>query len=107
LLSKKFRLNRRQIDFIYQRGRSRNFGLLGVKFLANRLTFARFAVVIPQKVVKEAVKRNRLRRGIFDEIGRTLKEIQTRNIDLIIRLYRPPEDEKILRTKIREVLRSV
>ena len=56
MLAKKYRLSRRQINLIYKRGRGRNFGLLGMKFVENRCLFPRFAVAIPLAVMKKAVQ---------------------------------------------------
>lgn len=108
MLNKKYRLNRAQINIIYKKGRGRNFDILGVKFLENRVSHPRFAIVIPKKVVKLATGRNRLRRVMFDEISALIKDqkfAQTR--DYIIRLYRDEPDTKNLRTKMGEIARDV
>jgi len=102
MLSKKFRLTRSQINLLYKKGRSKNFGFLGLKFLPNGLPLSRFAVVIPQAVVKKVVQRNRLRRLIFEEIG----TLSPAGLDYLVRLYHLPPDEKTLRQKVQEAFKS-
>ena len=95
MLANKFRLKKSEVSAVYKKGRGRNFGLIGVKVLVNRLGFGRFSVVIPKSLVKYASDRNRLRRIIFEEIAK-----QKALGDWVIRLYRRPENEIILRKKI-------
>lgn len=106
MLQKKYRLNRNEINVIYKKGQGRNFGDFGLKFLENRAACPRFAVVVPQKVVKYAVERNRLRRVIFDELAKVVASPQTISRDYIIRLYKPI-DEKLLRQEINKVFKNV
>lgn len=107
MLSKKYRLNRRQINRIYKKGQSRNFGQIGVKFLATNQPFSRFALVVPQAVLKKASHRNRLRRVAFLEIGQILKNQGVKNNDYIIRFYKAPVDERALRQIIQKVFQDV
>lgn len=109
MLAKKYRLNRAEINLIYKKGSGKNFGAMGIKFLANSQVFPRFAIVIPGVVIKKAIARNRYRRVMYDEIGRILKSKDgfRQNNDYIIRLYKVTADEKILRKTIREIAKSV
>jgi ribonuclease P protein component len=106
MLSKKFRLTREQINLIYKKGRGKNFGTLGVKYLVSNNQFSRFAVVIPAKVVKLAVDRNRLRRITYDEIAKILPG-KTASCDYIVRFYQKPADEKVLREVLQKVFKDV
>lgn len=108
MLAKKYRLCRKEINRVYKKGKSRNFGLTGLKFIENRENILRFAIVVPASVVKKANLRNRLRRIIYDQIGKR-QEIKSKSVgkDIVIRLYRPPESELILRQKIEEILKNV
>jgi len=102
MLAKKFRLKKSEVSAVYKRGRGRNFGPIGVKIFANSLGFGRFSVVIPKSLVKNASDRNRLRRIIFTEIAK-----QKTSGDWVIRLFRLPDNETILRKKIAEIFQSV
>ena len=99
MLSKKFRLNRKQIGLIHKKGRRFNFGGIGVKYLPNRLEFSRFAVNVPVKVSKKATERNRLRRIVYDEIGMAKP---TGAVDCLIGIYRK-DDEVAVRQKIKKI----
>ncbi len=103
MLAKKNRLSRYQIQKVIKRGRRFNFGFFGFKILANQLDFARFAVVVPKSLAKKATKRNRLRRIIFEELGHFLKI----NLDVMVKLYQIPENEKILRAKVKEAFAKI
>ena len=102
MISKKFRLNRAQIQNIYKKGKGQNFGFLGVKRVSNNQSFSRFAVVVPKAIIKLASDRNRLRRVMFEELAQN--EIAGK--DFIVRLFKAPRDEKILRAKVKEILKT-
>lgn len=107
MLSKKYRLARREINLIYKKGRSQNFNQIKVKFLDRPgQIFPRFALVVPQKVLKKAAARNRLRRVVFSEIEQILKNKKIQPRDYLIRFYAAP-DEKTLRQIIQKVFRNV
>lgn len=103
MLSKKNRLSRYQIQKVIKKGRRFNFGFFSFKILANQLDSARFAVVVPKSLAKKATDRNRLRRIIFEELGHFLKI----NLDVMVKLYQIPENEKILREKIKAAFSKI
>lgn len=107
MLSKKYRLTRRQINLIYKKGKGQKFEILGLKSLAVNLPFPRFAIVVPLAVLKKATDRNRLRRVVFTEIDQVLKNKGIQNKDYIIRFYKAPADEKVLRQIIQKVFQDV
>ncbi len=100
MLGKKYRLTRKQINQLYRKGKSRNAGLLGIKFAPNNLEYSRYAVVIPKKVVALPTDRNRLKRIIYQRIEETKP---SQNSDIIIRVFKA-EDEAIISSKIKEIL---
>ncbi|MFA6493398.1 MAG: ribonuclease P protein component [Patescibacteria group bacterium] len=102
MLSKKFRLTRKRINIIYKKGSSKKFGVFGIKLLKNNSGVPRFSIVIPQKVVKKAVARNRIRRVIFSVIEQVLKTDSLPSVDYIIRLYKET-DEKSIKEQILEL----
>ena len=99
MLAKKYRLRGNQVQQLIRKGKAQKYGLLGIKVLPNRLAYSRFACIISKKVAKKAVQRNRLRRIIFDQI----KKEKTEGKDILIKLYKLPEDEQTLKKKIQEV----
>ena len=99
MLSKKFRLSRKQIGLIYKRGRRFSADGLSIKCLANNLGYSRFAVNVPTKVSKKATERNRIRRIIYDEIG---KSKPSGSGDCLINIYNKT-DEALLRAKIKKI----
>lgn len=104
MLAKKYRLDRRQVGVVYRRARRQNFDGFSLKCLTNRLNYARFAVVVPTKVVKSTVERNRLRRFIYDQ----LKEIAaSSNIDCVLMLHKEVKDQAELGQKIVEAVKAL
>ncbi len=66
MLAKKFRLPIQK--FIGQKSKSVRSDFFIVKFKPNDLNFSRFGIVISKKVHKSAVKRNNIKRIIFNFI---------------------------------------
>ena len=102
MLSKKYRLTRKQVGYVYQKGKRFSLGEIGVKYFPNRLEHARFAINIPAKVYKKAVDRNHLRRIIYDEVGK----LPILGYDFIISLYKSVDEENI-RSKTKEIFNRI
>ena len=102
MLAKKYRLNRKKIGLIHKRGRRFNFGKIGMKCLPNNLGYSRFAVNVPVSVYKKAVDRNRLRRIIYDEAGKSV--LAQKSYDCLIGLFAPLTDEK---NEIQKVFKQI
>ncbi len=78
MLPKKYRLRRKKdFDRIFKSGRfvAGNFFTLG--YTPNDLSFSRFAVVVPKKIEKGAVKRNLIRRRAVEIIRLGREKIRT------------------------------
>ncbi len=103
MLAKKFRLSRKQIGLIHKRGRRLNAEGIGLKCLPNHLGYSRFAVNVPISVSKKATERNRIRRIIYDEIG---KASSKGSVDCLIGIYRK-DDEAAIRQKIKKICVSL
>jgi len=99
MLNKKYRLTRKQINILYRKGKSNNFGGISLKSYPNSLEYPRFSLVIPKSLVKKVTERNRLRRIIFDELGKTKGAAHN---DYLIRLFKV-EDELHLRARIKNI----
>lgn len=100
MLSKKYRLTRKQVNIVYRKGRSHNFGSISIKFYPNNLEYPRFSVIIPKSLIKKVVERNRLRRIIFGELSKNPK---TNMGDCLIRLHKVIPEET-LREQIKKII---
>ena len=103
MLSKKYRLSRKQITLIHKKGRRHNADQISLKFLPNTLGFGRFAVNVPTSAYKKATDRNRLRRVVYQEIG---KSSLNQPFDFLISIYRRESEENILK-KVKEILSKI
>jgi len=99
MLAKKYRLTRKQVNILYRKGKSNNFGNFSVKSYPNNLEYPRFSVVIPKSLEKKVTVRNRLRRIIFDELAKVLKG---KTNDYLIRLFKI-EPEAHIRGQIKKI----
>lgn len=68
MLPKKERLNTKRFDEIIASGKNISAGAFYLKALNN--DSARFAVVVPKKVSKNAIKRHFLKRRVFNSIAK-------------------------------------
>lgn len=90
MLAKKYRLTTKEVAKINSKGKRVRLDEMGIKYLANNLNYSRFAINIPQKVVKKSVTRNRIRRKLFG----ILSFWSTKgNYDMLIGLFREIPDE--------------
>lgn len=77
------------LRFVYKNGRAVRSSLVTVKYIANpHRKHSRFAVVISKKVLKSAVKRNRLRRRIYEIIHQELSTLKP-GYDTVILVFSP------------------
>ena len=60
---------------MYQKGKTIRSPKMSLVFVENNRGFTRFAVVVSKKVEKSAVKRNRIRRKIYEVIRNNLNSI--------------------------------
>ena len=69
MLNKKFRFHSRGgVRFVYQKGKTIRKPGMSLVFLKNEKKFTRVAVVVSKKVFKSAVKRNRIRRRVYEAL---------------------------------------
>lgn len=68
MISRKNRFRgRASLDYVYKNGKSSKNGPLGIRAIPSRREDYRLAVVVSKKVHKSAVKRNRIRRRMFEQ----------------------------------------
>lgn len=78
---------RGSLRYVYQRGQTVRGPLTALKFIENsRRTQYRAAVVVSKKVSKSAVKRNRIRRRIYEQIRLQANDI-TKAYDIVITVF--------------------
>lgn len=66
------------LRFLYKNGRAVRTSLITLKYLENpRRKHGRFTVVISKKILKSAVKRNRLRRRIYETVRLELPTLKS------------------------------
>ncbi len=91
MLAKKFRLTTKEVSKINSKGKKARLDEMGIKYLGNSLGYSRFAINIPQKVVKKSVTRNRIRRKLFESLSFWSAK---GNYDMLIGLFREiPEQQ--------------
>ncbi len=89
MISRKHRFRgRHSLDYIYRRGKAHRAGPLTMKYLPAKGEDFRLAVVVSKKVSKSAVKRNRIRRRVFEQF-RDIRRLQTKPIkyDIIVTAF--------------------
>ena len=85
MISKKFKVSREKIKYLLEKGAEMRSGLFIVRYEKNNEQFPGFCVIISRKMDKSAVKRNRLKRQIFEGIRLILAESENRGaIDLVL-----------------------
>ncbi|MDR1196694.1 MAG: ribonuclease P protein component [Candidatus Nomurabacteria bacterium] len=90
MISKKYRFHGYgSLNYLHRNGAAVRGKGMAAKFAPNvRRDLPRFAVVVSKKVLKSAVKRNRLRRRIF-EIVRHYIRPDSPSIDVMITVFTP------------------
>ena len=83
MISKKNRLNRSRVQYTLKKGRKLSDEHFVIKFIPSRYKENRFCVTVSLKVAPLAVKRNRLRRQIYEILR--LTQIKTGTpLDIVI-----------------------
>ena len=88
MLEQKYRFHGHgSLKFVYRNGNSIRSSLITMKYIDNpRRKNNRFAVVISKKVIKSAVRRNRLRRRIYEIIRLELPTLKD-NYDIVMLVF--------------------
>lgn len=80
----KYRIPRTEIIRILKKGVVFNSKLFVVRFTQNDKIFCRYRTIVSKKLEKEAVKRNKLRRKIYEAVRETEKEKTAIHKDIIL-----------------------
>lgn len=92
MLAKSYRLRKFEVERLYKKGRTFRQDFVLVRFAPNRAGHARFAVVIPKKVLARATDRNRLKRQIFQVLASEKALWQDKNLDISLALRQPTQE---------------
>lgn len=84
MLSKRYRIPKEEIAPLLKMGDSLISKLFIIRLKENNKTFFRYRVIISKKVHPKAVKRNSLRRQVYEVLRINTPEEEKRNFDLIL-----------------------
>ncbi len=68
MIAKQYRIPKERIPYILKKGDQKKSALFIIKYQKNNEHFFRYRVIISKKIDKSAVKRNKLRRQIYESI---------------------------------------
>jgi ribonuclease P protein component len=107
MISKKYRFHGHgSLNYVHRNGQSARAAHMAVKYTANsHREVPRFAVVVSKKVYKSAVKRNRIRRRIFEIIRLQIKS-NSPIYDVVVNVY-SPETLHLSPQKLRDELEGL
>ena len=74
------------LKYVYRRGKTVRGPLTAVKYVKSRREHYRLAVVVSKKVHKSAVKRNRIRRRLYEAVRRLEDQIQ-QPFDMVLTVF--------------------
>lgn len=86
MIAKKYRIPRVNLAYILEKGDQKRGGLFIIRYKKNNKKFCRYRVIISKKLEAKAVKRNRLRRQLYETIRLNLIDQRSgikENLDLI------------------------
>lgn len=87
MIAKKYRFHgQNDIRRVYRRGKTVRGPIMSMKYLPSRqFDHYRLAVVVSKKVHKSAVKRNRIRRRIYEAVRR--RQDRLKSFDMVITIF--------------------
>ncbi len=85
MLAKQYRIPRQSIDYILKKGGQFTSKLFIIRYKKNNENFCRYRTIISKKISLKAVKRNHLRRQVYESIRiNTAKKSTPTCLDLIL-----------------------
>lgn len=84
MIAAKFRIPRANISYILKKGDQFISKLFIVKYIENKEDFSRYRVIVSRKIYPKAVKRNYLRRQIYEAIRLNQGFQGKKNKDLVL-----------------------
>lgn len=107
MIAQKYRFHGHgSLRYLYKHGESVRSRTLTVRYIHNpKRETPRFTVIVAKKVLKKAVKRNRMRRRMYEEIRVMIPEIKPHR-DIAVTVF-SPELLLVSQAELREQLRSL
>ena len=103
MLAKKYRFHSRGgVRYVYQHGKTVRKPRMSLVFCDNTRGFTRIAVVVSKKVTKAAVKRNRIRRRVYEVVRQNFEFIPKKR-DYIFVIY----SDDLLKMSYSELVKSL
>jgi len=76
VLNKVYRLKKREVEKLFKKGRTYRGKILILKIKRNKLPFSRWSFIVPLRVSKRAIERNRLRRRLTEVFREKIKIVK-------------------------------
>lgn len=87
MLKKEYRFHSRGgVRYVYQNGKTIRSPKMSLVFVENKKKYTRFAVIVSKKVEKSAVKRNRIRRRVYEALRKNL-DLIPKEMDYLFVVY--------------------
>ncbi len=83
MIAKKYRIPREKIPYLLRKGQSMASRLFIIRYNRNEENFARFRTIVSKKIDPKAVKRNFLRRQIYEALRLNQQE-ELKPLDIIL-----------------------
>ncbi len=103
MIAKKYRIPRQDIPYILKKGEENTSKLFIIRLKEGNEQFSRYRVIVSQKIHPKAVKRNYLRRQVYEaiaQVSKTHKSTQKSDLVLIPK-------KKILNSNYQEILKDI
>jgi len=101
MILKKYKVPKVDIPYILNKGQLSNSDFFIIRYRKNDENFSRFRVIISKKLEAKAVKRNKLRRQIYEAIRLNLENDVENNDYILI------PKKKIIEKKYQEILEDI
>lgn len=88
MLAQKNRLKKADFEPIFKKGNKKFSIFFNFRFLANKLDYCRFAVIVSNKISKKSTERNKIKRQIREILKENLSNFKQNN-DVIITVLPP------------------
>ena len=93
MINRKLRFHSRGgVRYVYQKGKTIRSAKASLVFCENTRGFTRISVVVSKKVSKSAVKRNRIRRRVYEVLRLNIQYIPEK-MDYVFVIYSPEVEE--------------
>ena len=89
MIAKKYRTPKESIPYILKKGEQSQSALFIIRYIKNNEQFSRCRVIISKKLEPKAVKRNYLRRQVYEAVRQNQSEEGQKNKNSLDRIFIP------------------